>query len=96
MAAHSSVLAWRIPGMADPGGLPISGVTWSQTRLKRLSSSSSLSDKNGKSAFFSVSVCTCRHLSTYPPKNDNAIIVKARGQVFFFLILLESSEDVII
>ena len=22
MAAHSSVLAWRIPGMAEPGGLP--------------------------------------------------------------------------
>ena len=22
MATHSSVLAWRIPGMAEPGGLP--------------------------------------------------------------------------
>ena len=22
MAAHSSVLAWRIPGTAEPGGLP--------------------------------------------------------------------------
>ena len=22
VAAHSSVLAWRIPGMAEPGGLP--------------------------------------------------------------------------
>ena len=39
MATHSGVLAWRIPGMAEPGGLP-SGVTQSQTRLKRLSSSS--------------------------------------------------------
>ena len=25
MAAHSSVLAWRIPGMAEPGGLPSVG-----------------------------------------------------------------------
>ena len=25
MAAHSSVLAWRIPGMAEPGGLPSLG-----------------------------------------------------------------------
>ena len=25
MATHSSVLAWRIPGMADPGGLPSMG-----------------------------------------------------------------------
>ena len=22
MATHSSVLAWRIPGMGEPGGLP--------------------------------------------------------------------------
>ena len=25
MAAHSSVLAWRIPGMEEPGGLPSMG-----------------------------------------------------------------------
>ena len=25
MAAHSSVLAWRIPGMVEPGGLPCMG-----------------------------------------------------------------------
>ena len=25
MAAHSSVLAWRIPGMGEPGGLPSLG-----------------------------------------------------------------------
>ena len=42
MATHSSVLAWRIPGMAEPGGLPSMG-SHSQTRLKRLSSSSSSS-----------------------------------------------------
>ena len=26
MAAHSSVLAWRIPGMGEPGGLPSMGL----------------------------------------------------------------------
>ena len=36
MATHSSVLAWRIPGTAEPGG-----VTQSWTQLTRLSSSSS-------------------------------------------------------
>ena len=36
MATHSSVLAWRIPGTGEPGG-----VAQSWTRLKRLSSSSS-------------------------------------------------------
>ena len=35
MATHSSVLAWRIPGMAEPGGLPSVGVAWSPTRLKQ-------------------------------------------------------------
>ena len=25
MATHSSVLAWRIPGMGEPGGLPLMG-----------------------------------------------------------------------
>ena len=39
MATHSGVLAWRIPGMVEPGGLP-SGVAQSRTRLKRLSNSS--------------------------------------------------------
>ena len=40
-ATHSSVLAWRIPGTGEPGGLPSMGSHKSQTRLKRLSSSSS-------------------------------------------------------
>ena len=43
MATHSSVLAWRIPGTGEPGGLPsaVYGVEHSRTRLMRLSSSSS-------------------------------------------------------
>ena len=42
MATHSSVLAWRIPGTGEPGGLPSMGVAQSWTRLKRLSRSSSV------------------------------------------------------
>ena len=34
MAAHSSALAWRIPGTGEPGGLPSNGVAQSWTRLK--------------------------------------------------------------
>ena len=37
MATHSSVLAWRIPGTGEPGGLLSMG-SHSRTRLKRLSS----------------------------------------------------------
>ena len=33
MAAHSSVLAWRIPGTEEPGGLPSMG-SHSLTQLK--------------------------------------------------------------
>ena len=39
MATHSSVLAWRIPGTGEPGGLLSVGVAQSWTRLKQLSSS---------------------------------------------------------
>ena len=38
MATHSSVLAWRIPGMGEPGGL-LSMVS-NRARLRQLSSSS--------------------------------------------------------
>ena len=41
MATHSSVLAWRIPGTAGAWWAAVYGVAQSQTRLKRLSSSSS-------------------------------------------------------
>ena len=38
MATHSSVLAWKIPGKGEPGGLPSMG-SHSRTCLKQLSSS---------------------------------------------------------
>ena len=41
MATHSSIPAWRIPGIGEPGGLLSMGVAQSRTQLKRLSSSSS-------------------------------------------------------
>ena len=34
MATHSSILAWRIPRMEEPGGLQSMGVTKSWTQLK--------------------------------------------------------------
>ena len=46
MVTHSGVLAWRIPGTGEPGGLPSLG-SQSRTRLKRLSSSSSSSVFHG-------------------------------------------------
>ena len=31
MATHSSVLAWKVPGREEPGGLPLWGCTESDT-----------------------------------------------------------------
>ena len=45
MATHSSVLDWRIPGKAEPGGQPSMGSHRVPTRLKRLSSSSNSKGK---------------------------------------------------
>ena len=42
MAPHSSTLAWKIPWTEEPGGLQSMGSAKSQTRLKRLGSSSSI------------------------------------------------------
>ena len=59
MATHSSVLAWRITGTAEPGGLPTMG-SQSWTRRKRLSSSSSSSSSSmcdTISRYFMVSKC---------------------------------------
>ena len=41
MATHSSVLAWRIPGTGESGGLPSMG-SQSQTRLKRLAAAAEI------------------------------------------------------
>ena len=37
MATNSSILAWRIPGTEEPGGLQVYRVAHSRTRLERLS-----------------------------------------------------------
>ena len=57
MATHSNILAWRIPGTEEPGGLPsmvLHRVSW--TRLKRLSSSSSNSSICKNEIYFLLTV----------------------------------------
>ena len=48
MATHSSVLAWRIPGTGEPGGLPSMG------SHRRLSSSSSITLSGDRQPLLSV------------------------------------------
>ena len=47
MATRSSVLAWRIPGTGEAWWATVCGVAQSRTRLKRLSSSSSINRRKG-------------------------------------------------
>ena len=54
MVTHSSILAWRIPGMEKPWWAAVYGVAQSWTQLKRLSSSSKTLQKH--SVQFSRSV----------------------------------------
>ena len=64
MATHSSVLAWRIPGTGEPGGLPSMGSHRVGHDWSGLAASSLLSP--GGHHFYSCTVCSvvCCHLVT--------------------------------
>ena len=90
MATHSSVLAWRIPGTGEPGGLPSMG-SQSQTRLKRLSSSNSSTIYYPLNTYLWIyfTICSLDHwnnknlcLSIYFLKRNNL------RKVFFLNIML--------
>ena len=59
MATHSSVLAWRIPGMWEPGRPPPCQVAQNRTQLKRRSSSSSIHEKPGFLCGSAGKKCAC-------------------------------------
>ena len=46
MATHSSVLAWRIPGMGEPGGLPSMGSYWVGHNWSDLAAAAAAMHKN--------------------------------------------------
>ena len=62
MATHSSVLAWRIPGTREPGGLLSLG-SQSRIRLKRLSSSSSSSSSSNMCLYLIMTICITSKVS---------------------------------
>ena len=66
MATQSSVLAWRIPGTAEPSGLPSMGSHKSRTRLKWLSSSSS----SGAYVRFLFVTIFCVGIQSLPQSSD--------------------------
>ena len=70
MATHSSVLAWRMPGTGEPGGLPSMGShrvdSTESTGLKQLSRSSIIAFKIRR--LFHVSLC----FSVYLDLSENS------------------------
>ena len=86
MATHSSVLAWRIPGTGEPGGLPSLGLQ-SWTQLKWLSSSSSsllcLLYKYPDLCFFQQ-FCTHRTLTWLYWKSKNCDVGNHMIIIIFF------------
>ena len=84
MATHSSVLAWRIPGTGEPGGLP-STASQSRTRLKRLSSSRSKSAKQGQDTSHLPQVVTqARGAGHWNLPNQESSEVGGRGNTPWF------------
>ena len=72
MAAHSSVLAWGIPGTGEPGGLPSLG-SQSRTRLKRLSSSRTTVHQASLSFTVSLSLLRLTYTESVMP-SDHLIL----------------------
>ena len=72
MVTYSSVLAWRIPGMVEPGGLPSMG-SQSRTRLTWLSSSSSSMGAFPSSSVGKESVCYAGDLGSPGEGNGNPL-----------------------
>ena len=72
-ATHSSVLAWRIPGRGGVSWAAIYGVAQSRTRLKQLSSSSSMANSEAGNTFCVL----CRPL--YTDADTSSLIKQLRS-----------------
>ena len=91
MATHSSVLAWRIPGTGEPGGLLFMGIAQSRTRLKRLSSCSSSRYRGGDNPLqflASASIYICCLLPSTLPRPLQGFDLLTSFQSLFVRVLL--------
>ena len=65
MATHSSVRAWRIPGMGEPGGLPSMGSHRVGHDWSDLAAAAAASGSDGKE-----SACNAGNLGSIPGRED--------------------------
>ena len=85
--SHSSVLAWRIPGTGESGGLPSMGLQ-SRTRLKRLSSSSSIEYK--------IIECKIMHMKTFAKVITHPEHINSCGTILWELLVLNCLSFVLL
>ena len=64
MATHSSVLAWRIPGMGEPGGLPsMDGTELDTTEVTQQQQHTAYDHKYEANTIFTRETILCRFLN---------------------------------
>ena len=72
MATHSSVLAWRIPGTAEPGGLPSLGSHRVGHDCNDLAAAAAA--VGGTGCFATLIVAVCYKLRQVLPGSDDALL----------------------
>ena len=81
MATHSSVLAWRIPGTGEPGGLPSMGCTESDT-----TEATSQQQQQQQHTY----LCTCMHICYFNLKSTHIywfdLLIQIQGLLKKFLV----------
>ena len=96
MATHSSVLAWRIPGMGEPGGLPSLGLHRVGHDWSDLAAAAAVTNQMTFWLFAKFNTCHDGNLWAWHPtgfqfyksplKHQNT--AKREGLLFFFLSLV--------
>ena len=89
MATHSSVLAWRIPGMGEPGGLPSMGSHRVGHDWSNLASNSSLHSQQVTTWNFTIK--SWNSLDQRLPLNANTLLYGTHPALPFFCSLIKCS-----
>ena len=97
MATHSSTLAWRIPGMGEPGGLPSMGSHRVRHNWSNLAAAADYTPIWGRWDFFSKRnfqdyKSICRYQSSLTPKASEKWCSVCSFHYFCFLMMETYNE----
>ena len=88
MATHSSVLAWRIPGMEEPGGLPSVGSHRVRHDWSDLAAAAEKGDREGKNKdHFQVKESSWMLMCEYPDPILPQFYMRNNTSIFCLVIL---------